>query len=300
MTLPPSFSFIFLRAALRLAHLAFHLLRGMLTVALVYPLIGTPHRLALKQNWSQQLVKLLGVEMKKVGAGETPSTMGSANDTALRGFLVANHISFLDIFVINALAPAAFVAKQEVRRWPLLGWLALHTETIFLERGSRRAAQATREHLVSQLADGRLVAVFPEGTTSDGSRVLPFHAALFQSAIDAGVSVLPLLLHYTDARGQTCHAADYIGETSLLECLWSIASAEKLIVQVKVLPAIATSGVDRRHLAAHAHHVIGHALGQEPGTSRKSTPQVHQANSHPVQPPCGCGEGLKPDGQRLR
>lgn len=280
MTLP----FTSLRAVLRLTRLAFHLLRGVLTVALIYPLIDTPRRLALKQRWSRQLVEILGVAIKvpagtqSAGAGDTPAT-GSTSGAALRGFLVANHISFLDIFVINALAPAAFVAKDEVRRWPLLGWLSRHTETIFLERGSRRAAQATREHLVSGLAAGRLLAVFPEGTTSDGSRALPFHAALFQSAIDAGVSVLPWLLHYSDGHGCTSHAADYVGETSLLDCLWSIACAEKLIAHVHALPAIATSGVDRRHLAAHVHHVIAHALGQELGKH---------------------GQQLNPAGQRLR
>ncbi|PKO84732.1 MAG: 1-acyl-sn-glycerol-3-phosphate acyltransferase [Betaproteobacteria bacterium HGW-Betaproteobacteria-11] len=271
-------SFTSLRAALRLAHLAFHLLRGLLSVALIYPLSNRSHRLAMKQRWSRQLVERLGVAIK-VGAGETPEIPGSANGGIPHGFLVANHISFLDIFVINALAPAAFVAKQEVRHWPLLGWLARHTETIFLERGSRRAAQATREHLVGQLSAGRLVAVFPEGTTSDGSHVLPFHAALFQSAIDGGAPVLPWLLHYGDESGQTSHAADYVGETSLLECLWSIASAEKLIVHVKALPVIAVSGVDRRHLAAHAHHAIAHALGQKPGRH---------------------GQQINPDGQKPR
>lgn len=264
-------AFTSLRAALRLARVTLHLLRGLFSVGLIYPLLDRPQRLTMKQRWSRQLVERLGVTIKtpagmqNLGAGRTPEIPDATAGDAPRGLLVANHISFLDVFVINALAPAAFVAKQEVRHWPLLGWLARHTETIFLARGSRRAAQATREHLLGQLSAGHLVAVFPEGTTSNGDQVLPFHAALFQSAIDSGAPILPWVLHYSDESGQTSHAADYVGETSLLECLWSIASAEKLSVHVTACPAITAQDADRRHLAARAHHVIAHALGQQVG-----------------------------------
>lgn len=258
--------FTVLRTLWRLIRLAFHLGRGMLTVALVYPRIDDARRLALKQRWSQQLVNLLGVTIK-VGAGDTAAK-------TLQGFLVANHISFLDIFVINALAPAAFVAKNDVRSWPLLGWLSQHTETIFLERGSRRAAQATREHLVERLRAGRLIAVFPEGTTSDGHTVQPFHAALFQGAIDAAAPVIPLMLRYTDAAGRPSHAADYVGDTSLVACLWSIASAGSLTAHAELLPLLSSGGVDRRHLAAHAHRLIGHALKRESGPGLNPNPTV--------------------------
>lgn len=254
------------RTLWRLIRLVLHLGRGLLTVALLYPRVGVTRQLVLKQRWSRQLVNILGVTLK-VGAGE------AAAETP-HGFLVANHISFLDIFVINAIAPAAFVAKDDVRNWPLLGWLAQRTETIFLERGSRRAAQATREHLIAQLRARRLVAVFPEGTTSDGHTVQPFHAALFQSAIDAATPVTPVVLHYTDAAGRPSHAADYVGDTSLVACLWSIASADSLTAHVDVLPMLPSSGVDRRHLAAHAHRLIGHALKREPGPGLNPNPMA--------------------------
>ena len=239
-----------LRAIFRLTRTALHLAGGMLTVALIYPLIKHDARLTLKQRWSRQLLTVLGVTLK-VGSG----------NTAPSGMLVANHVSFLDIFVINAWAPAAFVAKDDVRNWPLLGWLSGRTDTIFMQRGSRSAAHAARDHLVGQLRSGQLIAVFPEGTTSDGLTVQPFHSALFQSAIDAAVPVMPLALRYVDAQTQQpTHAADFVGDMTLASCLWSITTSTGLIAQLEPLPALAPASLDRRHLAAHAHHAIAHRL----------------------------------------
>ncbi|MDO8313800.1 MAG: lysophospholipid acyltransferase family protein [Rugosibacter sp.] len=255
-----------LRAIFRLSRTALHLTSGILTVALIYPFIKQDTRLALKQRWSRQLLTVLGIRLK-VGAGDTPRSKypwGAANNAMAAhpvGLLVANHISFLDIFVINAWAPAAFVSKDDVRGWPLIGWLSQHTDTIFMQRGSRRAAQATRDQLVSQLRAGQLIAVFPEGTTSDGHTVQPFHSALFQSAIDATAPVMPLALSYFDAHShQPSHAADYVGDMTLVSCLWSIAASAGLIAQLEPLPALTPDGLDRRHLAAHAHHAVAHRL----------------------------------------
>ncbi len=244
-----------LRALFRLARTTLHLLGGTLTVALVFPFISSSRRLRLKQRWSRQLLEALGVTLK-VGAGDT---VAPATPT-VQGMIVANHISFLDIFAINALAPAAFVSKDDVRAWPLIGWLCANTDTIFIERGSRRAAQSTRENLVAHLKEGRLVSVFPEGTTSDGHDVLPFHGALFQSAIDAGTTITPVVLRYTNGSGCHSAAADYIGDTSLLECFWSIACASSLVIQLEILAPIASDGRDRRHLAAHVHQVVAQNL----------------------------------------
>jgi 1-acyl-sn-glycerol-3-phosphate acyltransferase len=255
-----------LRAVFRLSRTTLHLADGMLTVALIYPFIKQDTRLALKQRWSKKLLTILGITLK-VGAGDTPRSKypwGAANGATTvdpTGLLVANHISFLDIFIINAWAPAAFVAKEDVRSWPLLGWLSARTDTIFMQRGSRRAAHLAREHLVDQLRLRQLVAVFPEGTTSAGHTVQPFHSALFQSAIDAAAPVIPLALRYFDGQNhQPSHAADYVGDMTLIGCLWSLATSTGLIAQLEPLPALASRGLDRRHLSAHAHHAVAHRL----------------------------------------
>ncbi|MDO8958517.1 MAG: lysophospholipid acyltransferase family protein [Rhodocyclaceae bacterium] len=233
---------------MRLTRLALHLLSGLATAASVYPWISPARRLMLKQRWSRQLLECLGVELQVSG-------------TAAAGLFVANHISFLDIYVINAVTPATFVAKEEVRRWPLIGWLATRTDTIFLERGSRSAVQHARAKLVEQLRTDRRVVVFPEGTTTRGDRVLPFHGALFQAAIDAGAPVTPLALRYTDSTGRRSEAPAYVDAITLWQALRAIVSADGLLAQIEVLPPIASHNSDRRHLAAHAHRAITHAVG---------------------------------------
>jgi 1-acyl-sn-glycerol-3-phosphate acyltransferase len=243
---------IALRASARLAAVGLHFIAGMLTVALVYPWVAPQRQLRLKRRWSRRLLRFLGVELRASG-GEP------------QGLLVANHVSFLDIFVINAVTPVAFVSKSEVRHWPLVGWLAARTDTIFLQRGSRSAAQQARATLVWRLRAGERAAVFPEGTTTRGDHVLPFHGALFQAAIDAGAPVTPLALRYADRRGRASDAAAYVDDVTLGQCLLAIARADGLVATVEVLDPIPPLVADRRHLAAHAHKAI----------SRHVTPQRH-------------------------
>jgi 1-acyl-sn-glycerol-3-phosphate acyltransferase len=249
------------------------------TVIVAYPWLGSPWRRALKQRWSRQLLGTLGLQLK-VGAGRTAQIPS--------GLLVANHISWLDIFAINALVPAAFVSKDDVRRWPLIGWLSAKTETIFLERGSHAAAQRTRETMVVQLQAGTHVAVFPEGTTSAGDRVLPFHAALFQGAIDAGVPVVPLALRYLDAEGNVSRTPAYDGDITLLQCLMSIVRSCGLVIEIRVLPPIDGAASDRRHVAARSHHAIawqlGHAGPDVPTPSPSAVPTGRRASGIPGDP----------------
>lgn len=225
-----------------------HLLWAVATVATVFPWLPERARLYLKARWSRQLLEELGVRILWTG---TPP---------VRGMLVANHISWLDIYAINSLAPTRFLSKDEVRHWPVVGWLASRVGTLFLERGSRAAAQRAKESLVAELRADRLVGVFPEGTTGFGDHVMPFHAALFQSAIDAGVAVAPALVRYVNHQGQPTTAAAYVGETSLWECLRSIVTASGLSVHITFLPPVETAGTDRRHLSHHSHQLISHAL----------------------------------------
>ena len=236
------------RTSLRLFRTAVHLVWGCATVAFVFPFCTLITRRALKRRWSRQLVEILGFTLVK--RGETPV-----------GLIVSNHISFIDIFVINAIVPTAFVSKNDVLNWPVIGWLSRHTETIFLQRGNRRAAQDTRQLLTAHLLSNGVAAVFPEGTTTAGDTVLPFHAALTQSAIDAGVPVTPVVLRYRERGGSPSNAAAYIDDISLWECIRNIARAENLVVDVRVLPPLDSTMTDRRHLSAQAHRHISNALG---------------------------------------
>lgn len=241
------------RTLFRLARAALHLLQGSVTVAVVYPWLGEAHRHALKRRWSRQLLAMLGVRLRYHGALQADATLPC-------GLIVANHISFLDIFVVNAIAPTAFVSKDDVRSWPLIGWLCRHTDTLFLERGSRTAAQRARESLVAHLRCGKRVALFPEGTTTRGDTVLPFHSALLQAAIDAGTTVTPIVLRYRTNDGSHSTAPAYVDDVTLLECLRAIAGEKRLYAEVVAHAPLTAIDADRRQLSAHAHRMIAHTL----------------------------------------
>jgi len=239
-----------IRDALRLAGVAQHLAYGLCVATLLYPLLSPASRRRLQQRWSRRLLAILGVRLEVSGAA------------ALHGLLVANHISWLDVFVISSIAPATFVCKSEVRRWPLIGLLCARTGTVFLERGSRSAARQVNRTLAGKLRNGEPVVVFPEGTTSAGASLLAFRAALLQSAIDAETHVQPLALRYRDGQGMTAVAAAYCGETSFWQSLRAIASAPEITASIDILEKLPSAAQTRRNLCEQAHAVIGSRLIQ--------------------------------------
>ncbi|CAL93471.1 lysophospholipid acyltransferase family protein [Azoarcus olearius] len=225
--------------------LALHILQGVLTIALLYPFCAPARQRNLRQRWSRRLLRTVGVEVRIEGAAVAPGAL-----------LVANHISWLDIYAINSLTPSAFVSKAEVRDWPVIGWLAARSETVFLRRGSRGHARIINGEIAALLDAGRNVAIFPEGTTSDGNRVLPFHAALLQAAVESAHPVQPVAVSYHDADGRRTTAAAYDGELSLGACLGNIVSHRRLQVRIRVGAAIDTAGADRKTVCRDARAAI--------------------------------------------
>ena len=237
--------------AWRYLRLALHLVRGVLTIALIHPFTRRSTHQALRRRWSQGLLRVLGIELDARGAPVAAGCM-----------LVANHISWVDIFAINALAPAAFVSKAEVRDWPLIGWLAARNDTIFLRRGSRGHARIINAETAAMLDAGCNVAIFPEGTTTDGSQLLHFHAALLQPAIACDHPIQALALQYRTPDDRFSAAPAYIGEMSLGECIANIVAAPRTIARITVGAPIATANdSDRRTLAAQTRAQIGEAIG---------------------------------------
>ncbi len=141
------------------------------------------------QAWARRMLEVLGIALQV--RGQPP----------LRGpmLLVANHISWLDILVLHAARHCRFVSKADVKRWPLIGALATGAGTLYIERESRRDAMRVVHHMAASLRSGDIVAVFPEGTTSDGMTLLPFHANLVQAAISAQAPVQPVALQFVEA-----------------------------------------------------------------------------------------------------
>jgi 1-acyl-sn-glycerol-3-phosphate acyltransferase len=142
-----------------------------------------------------------------------------------------------------------FVSKADIQLWPLLSRLADAADTLYLERERKRDALRV-VHLVAQaLSEGQTVAVFPEGTTSDGHTLLPFHANLFQAAIATSTPVQPVALRFSDARVGVSPAVVFVGATTLLESLWRVACADRLVAHITLLPARPSANADRRALA---------------------------------------------------
>jgi 1-acyl-sn-glycerol-3-phosphate acyltransferase len=237
-------------SGLRLLLIGLHLAHGALQAGLLFPLVGGNWRQRLTRAWSRQLLALLGIRVETDG-----DLAGIAT-----GLLVGNHISFIDIFVINAVLPSAFVAKSDVRQWPLIGWLCQRSNTVFIERGSRKAAHQAHRQMLAAFAAGQRLAIFPEGTTTAGDRLLPFHAALFQSAIDAAVPVHAIALGYRSRDGAPSTAPAYIDEISLIDCLVSVLEAGGLVARVTLAASFAPPLPDRRHLAHRAHQAVAAAL----------------------------------------
>lgn len=236
--------------ALRCLRLLLHFLFGAITVATVYPFIHDERRLWLKQRWSRRLLAILHVRLDAHLYGIAPGSL-----------IVANHISWLDIHALNAARPMAFVAKAEIRCWPLIGWLAANADTVFIDRNLRRDASKANAQINRLLGADKDVAVFPEGTTTDGTQLLNFHSSLFQPAVDTGRPVQPVALSYHDAAGRRCTAPAHAGETTMGECCAAILACRWLTVRLQPTPAIVPRAEQRRDLARAAHGAIAFNLG---------------------------------------
>lgn len=174
---------------------------------------------------------------------------------------VANHISWLDILALGGATGAAFVSKDDVARWPVIGWLAREAGTIFVHRQSRAGVRGQADALAMALARGRPVALFPEGTTGRGDALLPFRASLLAAAADApaGVRVQPVAIDYGAAAREIAWA-DNEGTGGNARRVGSRAG--RLPVTLRFLPPIDPAGLDRKALAAAARDAIGRALSE--------------------------------------
>ena len=218
-----------------------HLLLGLWTIAVRFPRLSPEQREMRVQAWSLELLALWGIHLKVIGQ---PVMAGPA-------LMVANHISWLDILVIHAARYCRFVSKSDIRDWPLVGALATGAGTLYIERASRKDALRMVRDMAEAMKSGDVVAVFPEGTTSDGRELLPFHANLIQSAIAAEAPVQPMSLKFVDARtGELSLAPVYVGDDTLVGSVWRTLTAPPITAVVHFGEPQRADGRDRRQWAA--------------------------------------------------
>jgi len=214
-----------LRFTLRVIPVVVWLLLGLATVTLAFPIIPMRWRSALNHAWSRVLMALCGVQMRVLGS---PVLHGPV-------LWVANHVSWIDIFCLNSVRSTAFVAKREIRQWPIIGWLVAGAGTIFIERGSRQALRHVGEQMQQRLRRGEAVGLFPEGTTSAGFDVMPFHASLFEAAIRARVDIQPVALRFYQ-HGRRSDVAAFTGDQTLAANMWQLLGATGICVELEFLP----------------------------------------------------------------
>jgi len=174
--------------------------------------------------------------------------------------IVANHISWLDIFVILCFQPARFIAKADLKRMPVIGRLIANVGTLFIERERRRDTHTVNRHTVEALARGDVVAVFPEGTTSDGTGLLKFHSSLLQSAVDAKGHVQPIAIRYRTPADEFCEAPAYVGELNLVQSFWRVTGERRITAELHVMRPFPAGGAHRRELSRAAEEASRTAL----------------------------------------
>jgi 1-acyl-sn-glycerol-3-phosphate acyltransferase len=236
-----------LLAVWRILRGLWHVLLGVWTLQVRFPRMGMEQREMQVQAWALQLLALWGIHLKVLGS---PVTGGPA-------LLVSNHISWLDILVIHAARYCRFVSKSDIRDWPLVGPLATGAGTLYIERASRKDALRMVRDMTEAMQAGDVLAVFPEGTTSDGRALLPFHANLIQSAIAADAPVQPMSLRFVDARtGEPTLAPCYIDDDTLIGSLWRTLTAQPITAVVHFGEPQMADGRDRRQWAHDLRNAV--------------------------------------------
>jgi len=235
-----------------------HVLWGVVQGGLLFRFLSKPQRQRQVRQWARTMLKRFRVELRIAGA---PAQVGPM-------LLVANHISWVDILALLTVCPCRFVAKADVERWPLLGTVVTGGGTLYVKRESRRDAMRVAHRMAEALKDGDILAVFPEGTTGDGSSVLPFHSGLIQAAISADAPVQPVAVQIVDGRsGRPSRAASYMGDESLPGSVWRALCARDLCAVVTFGRPQAVAGRDRRVWARDLRNEIAamrQSEGQDP------------------------------------
>jgi 1-acyl-sn-glycerol-3-phosphate acyltransferase len=248
----------------RLLGTGVHLALGLATAALVFPFASPAARAGFVRRWAQGMIRALGARLCIEGAAPEPGSL-----------LVANHVSWLDVLAIASCTPAVFVAKSEVREWPAIGWLAARAQALFLKRSSGRSLLGVKNRIAELLLERSTVAIFPEGTTSDGLRVLPFRSGLLQAAVDGGGPVQPVAIAYYGDDGNPSVDAAFIDGMTLWWSLSAICRSRRITVRLAYATPLAPARRTRKELARVARDAVAATLAQHPV---RATSQIGETN----------------------
>jgi 1-acyl-sn-glycerol-3-phosphate acyltransferase len=260
----------------RLTRVLVHVLYGCFYVGVLFPFFSSQRRFRSINRWSRQILQMLGLKVIVRGTrptGKVPT------------LIVSNHVSWLDIWVLNSALPVRFVAKSDIRRWPVIGFLVAGAGTIFIERRKRHDTMRTNRTIVQALTSGEPVAVFPEGTTTDGTEIKPFHASLFQPALGADARVVATALRYVDRTGNLDLDASYAADRSLWASVCLILARRNLRAELIFTAIVDVRGKTRRDIARETERAIADALSlRHPGTRTETADGLPDATQTAFDP----------------
>lgn len=232
--------------------LAFQLAKAIGLLLLDIPQAPPKRRDTLIRHWCRQVLNILHVRVITKGNIPGPSCMAS--------MFVANHISWVDILILSSVHRMYFVAKAEVRGWPIFGWIAARAGSFFLDRERGRSLKHIMPHLTQSLREGKCVCMFPEGTTTDGTTMKPFHGSLFQAAVDARAPIWPVTIRYRNYDGTINRTPAFLGDQSLLRSIINILAQGELYAELHFGKPLSSQNESRWELVRGAEHAIASRL----------------------------------------
>jgi len=246
--------------AVRWTRLFLHLGTAFLTLRFVWPRADPQRRHEIAVRWAQDLLSILAIRVRCEGRPPPHGRKGA--------MIASNHVSWADIFAIASVRHTRFIAKSEIRDWPIAGWLAERSGTIFIRRARRHDTARINALVHGALAQGECVGLFPEGTTTEGDRLLKFHSSLFEPAVANRARVYPAAVRYEHPDGTPLRSAAYVGDLSFAQSLGLVVRTRETIVRVAFAPPIEPDELTRQQVAAEAHRRVASLLGlQTPGTA---------------------------------
>ena len=230
----------------------------------VFPRVDPGRHRSIIRWWSGKLLAILDIRVRLDGA--VPFASGSP------AMIAANHVSWLDIFVVSSVEPTRFIAKSEIRDWPVAGFVAERAGTLFIRRDRRRDTARINEEVHDALGEGDCVGLFPEGTTTEGDRLLRFHSSLFEPAVANGAMVYPAALRYEHADGPACRAVAYVGEISFMQSMGLVMRQRGVVARIAFAQPVSAAGLTRREVARLTESRVAGLLGVAAPHTAPGTP----------------------------
>ncbi len=250
--------FLFFKKSYRLLRIILHVLWGVVQV--IYHLDnkkshGEKEQKVI-QHWFTEFIRLLHIETKVHGEIHSQNQL-----------MVANHISWKDIILLNSVYPTRFVAKSEISKWPVIGWLSARVGTLFVKRGNVTDIRRLNKQISKLIEAEERVTLFPEGATSEGSEIAHLYPGLFQSVISSSgdkspLGVQPIVIIYKIDDALSPHIP-FTGEASLLANLWSVLGFNHITANIYFTPFISSENMTRKTLSEHSHHQMKKTLKEE-------------------------------------